>query len=109
MAGSGHYYSFIREVETNTWKRYNDIQVTDEKEDVVMKEAFGGYNNANAYCLVYSNQKACDEDINTKQILMDNKIFIEGKEIEVPKQYYTSLLSENLKLEVKNKLFIKRN
>ena len=100
VAGSGHYYSFIRDVETDTWKRYNDIQVSDEKEDVVMKEAFGGYNNVNAYCLVYSNQKACDEDIKTKQLYMNNKIFIEDKEIGIPKQHYASLLTDNLKLEV---------
>jgi ubiquitin carboxyl-terminal hydrolase 25/28 len=41
-AESGHYYSFIYDRERNLWWRFNDHRVSVEKEEIVMKEAFGG-------------------------------------------------------------------
>jgi ubiquitin carboxyl-terminal hydrolase 25/28 len=100
VAGSGHYYSFIRDIDTDAWKRYNDLQVSEEKEEIVMRESLGGCNNSNAYCLCYMSEKSYKEGNNWRQSYLQTQMIIEGKDIEIPKQHYSSLLSEHLRMEV---------
>ena len=104
-AGSGHYYSFIRNND-NTWKRYNDIQVSDESEEVVFKEATGGKGRKSAYCAVYVSQKSLDEEAKHISAYKQGKT-AGGNELEVPKQHYNALLKEGLRTKVErdNKLF----
>ena len=52
-AMSGHYYAFIYDHVLGVWRRYNDTMITEESEENVMKESFGGYQNCCAYCLMY--------------------------------------------------------
>ncbi|EGR31008.1 ubiquitin carboxyl-terminal hydrolase family protein, putative [Ichthyophthirius multifiliis] len=52
-AQSGHYYTFIQDLQQKKWRRYNDIQVSEETEENVFKEASGGWGKASAYSLVY--------------------------------------------------------
>ena len=99
VAGSGHYYSFIRNHD-GSWQRYNDIQVTDEKEEQVFKEAIGGLNHISAYCLVYTSQASIDEEMGQIKAYMRNNALNQGNEIEVPKQHYNMLLSHKFKEEV---------
>ena len=98
VAGSGHYYSFIRN-QDDTWMRYNDIQVSEEKEEQVFKEAIGGLNHISAYCLVYTSQKAIDRELEQSkknaQVEANN-----ANEFVVPKQHYINLLKEKLRTEV---------
>lgn len=45
-ADSGHYYSYIFDLDVKKWRRFNDIQVTDELDDSkVMTESYGNFNN----------------------------------------------------------------
>lgn len=48
----GHYYSYVYDIETNSWKKYNDINISDESPEQVFKEA-KGHNVTSAYYLVY--------------------------------------------------------
>ncbi|KAL4443149.1 hypothetical protein ABPG74_002216 [Tetrahymena malaccensis] len=57
QADSGHYYSFIKDVSTKKWWRYNDIQVSEETEENVFKEALGGWGKASAYSLIYVKEE----------------------------------------------------
>jgi ubiquitin carboxyl-terminal hydrolase 25/28 len=41
-AESGHYYTFIFDRVSEKWWRYNDFQVTEETEENVFAESFGG-------------------------------------------------------------------
>lgn len=52
QAESGHYYSYTIDREKGIWRKYNDINVSEEAEEQVLKEA-KGLNLASAYCLVY--------------------------------------------------------
>lgn len=99
-AGSGHYYSFNREPFKDTWKKFNDFTVSDEKEEIVMTESLGGYENASAYSLVYISDEAAKEEIYAKpQKAID---LIKGEESEVPieKQHYSRYLSSALNQEI---------
>lgn len=98
VAGSGHYYSFIRNHDGG-WKRYNDIQVSDEKEEVVFKEAIGGKEHKSAYCLVYVSQKSLDEEARKINDYNSDVLSI-SDELKVPKQHYNSFLKEKLLKEV---------
>jgi ubiquitin carboxyl-terminal hydrolase 25/28 len=53
QAGSGHYYSYIRDAAQNRWRKFNDIRVTEVDEQEVFKVATGGFGYNSAYCLVY--------------------------------------------------------
>lgn len=57
QADSGHYYSFIQDISTKKWWRYNDIQVSEETEENVFKEALGGWGKASAYSLLYVKEE----------------------------------------------------
>lgn len=81
----------------NTWKRFNDFQVSDEKEETVMTESFGGYANASAYCLVYLSDRAIQEEISTAT----QKTQTLGDEIvEIERAYYQNILPPLLAHEV---------
>ena len=41
-ADYGHYYSFIYDFEKSMWRRFNDINVSEENEEIVFKESLGG-------------------------------------------------------------------
>lgn len=38
--------------------KYNDIAVTRSSWEELVRDSFGGYRNASAYCLMYINDKA---------------------------------------------------
>lgn len=52
-ADSGHYYSYIYEIQTKKWRKYNDINISEEAEPQIIKEA-KGINFTSAYYLVYA-------------------------------------------------------
>jgi len=98
VAGSGHYYSFNRNLSNQSWKRFNDIQVSDEVEENVMKESVGGYSNISAYCLVYLADHIVQDELRAKKAqsmeIQDSKI------IESERQHYLDILPQDLSDEV---------
>lgn len=55
---SGHYYSYIYDFDQNKWRKYNDTIITEEKEEIVLKEAEGDPNSTvSAYCFIYVAEK----------------------------------------------------
>lgn len=38
--------------------KYNDVAVTKSSWEELVRDSFGGYRNASAYCLMYINDKA---------------------------------------------------
>ena len=52
-ADAGHYYAFIYDHHRGVWFRYNDYLVSEEVEDVVLCESFGGMDKSSAYAVVY--------------------------------------------------------
>lgn len=104
-AGSGHYYSFNRNIENQTWKRFNDIQVSDETEENVMKEAIGGHSNTSAYCLIYLSDNMVQEELKSKKAktmeVQDSKV------IDIEKSHYLDLLPADIsdEVDVDNVLF----
>lgn len=55
-ADSGHYYSYTFDFQANKWRKYNDINITEETEEQVLKEGKGG-SAASAYYLVYAQKE----------------------------------------------------
>ena len=97
VAGTGHYYSFNRDIATDTWKKYNDIHVTEENEETVFQEAFGGNSNTSAYCLVYLS----DAIVKEEALLRQQKIPFESVNgMEVEKKHYNLFLTPRLVDEV---------
>jgi ubiquitin carboxyl-terminal hydrolase 25 len=54
-ADSGHYYSYTYDFQNSKWRKYNDINITEEAEEQVLKEGKGG-SVASAYYLVYAQK-----------------------------------------------------
>eukprot|EP00347_Sterkiella_histriomuscorum_P010153 403377401 len=58
FADSGHYYSYIYDRKNHSWWKFNDHSVSQESEQVVLEEAYGGQNQSKtAYSLIYINEK----------------------------------------------------
>lgn len=55
-AESGHYYSYTYDHQNNKWRKYNDINISEQVEEQVLKEA-KGINATSAYYLVYSQKQ----------------------------------------------------
>ncbi|XP_040606502.1 ubiquitin carboxyl-terminal hydrolase 25 isoform X2 [Mesocricetus auratus] len=58
QANAGHYWAYILDHRENRWMKYNDIAVTKSSWEELVRDSFGGYRNASAYCLMYINDKA---------------------------------------------------
>ena len=98
-AGSGHYYSFNRNIHNNKWKRYNDFQVSEENEETVMTEALGGYANSSAYCLVYLSDKVAQEELNSTKI-QQKYIVADEDGVDIERQFYRPLVPAHLIPEI---------
>nr|XP_031531053.1 ubiquitin carboxyl-terminal hydrolase 25 [Vicugna pacos] len=57
QANAGHYWAYIFDHRENRWMKYNDIAVTKSSWEELVRDSFGGYRNASAYCLMYINDK----------------------------------------------------
>lgn len=99
-AESGHYYSFNRNVQRDTWKRFNDHHVSEEKEEVVLTEALGGFGNMSAYCLVYISDENIQEELNLNTTELKDLFAREEIGVDVEKHYYKKLLTPILTQEV---------
>uniref|UniRef100_A0A7S0HZK6 USP domain-containing protein n=1 Tax=Hanusia phi TaxID=3032 RepID=A0A7S0HZK6_9CRYP len=58
LAGSGHYWVYIKRQEG--WMKYSDAEVTSVEEKEVWEMSEGGQKNASAYCLMYRRDKEDD-------------------------------------------------
>lgn len=87
-ADSGHYYSYTYDHQNNKWRKYNDINITEEAEEQVLKEA-KGINMTSAYYLVYS-QKEVLLPTGLDQPKLSYKM---SNEEEYMKDLYSSFLS----------------
>uniref|UniRef100_A0A4W6E2S8 Ubiquitin carboxyl-terminal hydrolase 25 n=1 Tax=Lates calcarifer TaxID=8187 RepID=A0A4W6E2S8_LATCA len=57
QANAGHYWAYIYDPHQRSWMKYNDISVTKSSWEELVRDSFGGYRNASAYCLMYINDK----------------------------------------------------
>ncbi|XP_037544092.1 ubiquitin carboxyl-terminal hydrolase 25 [Nematolebias whitei] len=57
QANAGHYWAYIYNPHQCCWMKYNDISVTKSSWEELVRDSFGGYRNASAYCLMYINDK----------------------------------------------------
>ncbi|MEQ2208368.1 Ubiquitin carboxyl-terminal hydrolase 25 [Xenoophorus captivus] len=57
QANAGHYWAYIYDPHQRCWMKYNDISVTKSSWEELVRDSFGGYRNASAYCLMYINDK----------------------------------------------------
>ncbi|EDK98283.1 ubiquitin carboxyl-terminal hydrolase 25 [Mus musculus] len=58
QANAGHYWAYIFDHRESRWMKYNDIAVTKSSWEELVRDSFGGYRNASAYCLMYIDDKA---------------------------------------------------
>lgn len=58
QANAGHYWAYIFDHRESRWMKYNDIAVTKSSWEELVRDSFGGYRNASAYCLMYINDTA---------------------------------------------------
>uniref|UniRef100_A0A3Q2NX53 Ubiquitin carboxyl-terminal hydrolase 25 n=1 Tax=Fundulus heteroclitus TaxID=8078 RepID=A0A3Q2NX53_FUNHE len=57
QANAGHYWAYIYDPHQRCWMKCNDISVTKSSWEELVRDSFGGYRNASAYCLMYINDK----------------------------------------------------
>ncbi|XP_009303835.2 ubiquitin carboxyl-terminal hydrolase 25 isoform X24 [Danio rerio] len=57
QANAGHYWAYIYDRHHQRWMKYNDIAVTKSSWEELVRDSFGGYRNASAYCLMYIDDK----------------------------------------------------
>lgn len=82
----------------------NDIQVSEEKEEVVFNESVGGNANANAYCLVYNSDTLVQSELEARN---DEGKMVDEKETPINRGDYPLLLTKELNqlVEEDNKKF----
>ncbi|XP_073769818.1 ubiquitin carboxyl-terminal hydrolase 25 isoform X4 [Danio rerio] len=89
QANAGHYWAYIYDRHHQRWMKYNDIAVTKSSWEELVRDSFGGYRNASAYCLMYIDDKKPfliqEFDKETGQMLSgldklppDLKVFVEA-------------------------------
>jgi hypothetical protein len=86
----GHYYSYIFDIESNSWKKYNDINISDESPEKVFLDA-KGFNTTSAYYLVYA-QKDVLMPYNSEPSIKNHKTSTD--EEGYLKDLYSSFLSK---------------
>lgn len=52
-AGTGHYWSYIMDLKSKQWVRFNDEEVSVVSLETVLSDAIGGVENKSAYFLIY--------------------------------------------------------
>lgn len=108
QADSGHYYSFIFDFDQQKWRKYNDIQITEETEENVFQSAIGDPTSAaSAYGLIYvSKERKMQGNASAPFLrqfsLTDSNIEQVKAEVAPEKimDVYSSLLPPKLKKEV---------
>jgi ubiquitin carboxyl-terminal hydrolase 25/28 len=98
-ADSGHYYSYIYDIEQKVWRKYNDINISEEVQAQVLKEA-KGINYTSAYYLVYSQESSLVPGDKPPDMPLRNYELSSGE--KYLQDYYSSLIPE----EQKNKIAI---
>lgn len=95
-ADSGHYYSYTYDIQSKTWRKYNDINISEESAAQVLAEA-RGINYTSAYYLVYSQQGSLiPSDI--------NEITLRNHELSTSNKYLTDYYSGMIPAELKTKV-----
>jgi ubiquitin carboxyl-terminal hydrolase 25/28 len=61
LAENGHYYTYVFDRIKKLWWKLNDHRVSQEKEEVVMKESFGGDGYKSACNLFYISKQVADQ------------------------------------------------
>ena len=97
-ADSGHYYSYTFDLKSKMWRKYNDINISEEAEAQVLKEA-RGVNYTSAYYLVYAQEEVLVPQ-NAK-----GDTPIRNYEMSTSEQYmtdyYSSLMPSDLQAKIK--------
>ena len=107
---SGHYYSFIKDQETDLWYKFNDSVISDYNIDKDLeKECFGNINNKinqygkGAYLLFYTKKECIDKNKDYNQKIKINEKIL--KEVQKENAYFLNL--KTFASEVYHKFFIK--
>ena len=86
---SGHYYSFIKDQETNKWYKFNDSQITEYDIDKDLeKECFGNIDNSinkygkGAYLLFYTKKECIESNKNFQKNIKINENILREVESE---------------------------
>ena len=92
QAGSGHYFAYIFEQDSQTWRKYSDINVTVVDAAEVLENSVGGKGQNSAYCLFYVEPTA----ISKGQKLMRQYSIAQNDATDM----YSDFIPEHLKNEV---------
>jgi ubiquitin carboxyl-terminal hydrolase 25/28 len=97
---TGHYYSFIYDIDRDIWRKYSDTYVFEVPKEQVFRESFGGQGCASAYCLMYAKQNI----IKISQGAIFHRSFMLS-DLREPRDMYNILIPEDLvkKIEKDNK------
>eukprot|EP01113_Clastostelium_recurvatum_P034055 TRINITY_DN4575_c0_g1_i2.p1 TRINITY_DN4575_c0_g1~~TRINITY_DN4575_c0_g1_i2.p1 ORF type:complete len:1155 (+),score=301.78 TRINITY_DN4575_c0_g1_i2:51-3515(+) len=91
LAGSGHYWAYLRNPETDAWTKFNDTLVTSVDAETVMRESVGGYQNASAYFLIYVDQRMLSKPHQplprSNSDMMDAPPLEEATPVPAPRKY----------------------
>lgn len=95
-ADSGHYYSYTYDIQSKIWRKYNDINISEEPEAQVLTEA-RGVNFTSAYYLVYSQSGSLIPSDIDQTILRNHELSTSDKYLT---DYYSGMIPPELKAKV---------
>jgi hypothetical protein len=111
-AESGHYYTFIFDRASNKWWRLNDFQASEETEETVMLESFGGQSHKGskktAYSLFYINDHMVKNSYQSPMFKWRNLQKLPGG-VELTPELYQHINASNNKHSVDKTEFNSRN
>ncbi|KAJ5077708.1 ubiquitin carboxyl-terminal hydrolase 25 [Anaeramoeba ignava] len=101
LAMSGHYYSYINDIRTEKWWKFNDRIVSQVSEKQVFEEGIGDGVSKGAYCLFYHKISIHKKSQKIIQNLSDkSSVFFLPKNYDyIPQELKSTVEKENKNLE----------
>lgn len=91
--GSGHYWSYIRDIKSDMWIKFNDGEVSIVDEETVFEDSIGGKGNTSAYYMMYIKKQLYESEKNTQIVEIKGEL---KKEVEEANQEFAKMVEKRL-------------
>lgn len=91
--GSGHYWSYIRDIKSDIWIKFNDGEVSIVDEETVFEDSIGGKGNTSAYYMMYIKKELYESEKNTEIVEIKGEL---KKEVEEANEEFARLIERRL-------------
>ena len=103
LAENGHYYTYVFDRALKVWWKLNDHNVSQEREEIVLQEAFGGDGYKSACNIIYICPHIIEEMDQYKAPLYTPE---HARQFQISKQISDVIKRDNYQFDLGNQSFI---